>query len=282
MKKIYWVLLAGLFLSSRLFAQQSQVGYDEEFVYEVAIDLIDLEKCDCITGALDSLKVKKNAKATLRFNISQLEDDKILQFLQITPPDDKNKVAINNLETQLQAQNFITSKENNGIFCFKVSNKIFERLLNEKKIQKRYVANGCPKIVSGTLLLPLKLRPALNRYGQERPFEFAANISVGPFVGLRWRMSHSRAHFFTIPLFVGLSPVNINSENSASSTNTEDGLETTIVFSTGLVFQFNDFQAGLLVGRDLVGGERGKNWVYNEKTWFSFGIGYKFLGEKDK
>jgi len=51
-----------------------------------------------------------------------------------------------------------------------------------------------------------------------------------------------------------------------------------ITIAAGVIFQFDSFQLGLLTGRDYASGELGDNWIYNTKQWYSFSLGFSFLG----
>ena len=48
-------------------------------------------------------------------------------------------------------------------------------------------------------------------------------------------------------------------------------------FGSGLIFQINQYEFGLVGGWDFGTGSAGSDWIYNEKPWVSFAIGYSFL-----
>jgi hypothetical protein len=78
--------------------------------------------------------------------------------------------------------------------------------------------------------------------------------------------------------------INDNTINTTTNSTTKngDGLVLGITGSVGVVFQFDDFQVGLAAGMDRAAGELGKDWIYNNKGWVSFSIGFNFFGNKTK
>ncbi|MCE7926311.1 MAG: hypothetical protein DYG98_24975 [Haliscomenobacteraceae bacterium CHB4] len=54
-----------------------------------------------------------------------------------------------------------------------------------------------------------------------------------------------------------------------------------ITWSTGFIFQFDKFNIGFLLGKDYASGI-GDQWIYQDKMWYSFAIGYSFTKPDEK
>lgn len=103
------------------------------------------------------------------------------------------------------------------------------------------------------------------------------DVTLGAYLGVRKRLSRRDPVYVTIPLVLGLSFINLN-DNTVSSTAGEQSSEVVPgwTWSTGMIFQIDRFNAGIVLGRDYASGV-GSNWLYNNETWYSFAIGYSFL-----
>lgn len=128
-------------------------------------------------------------------------------------------------------------------------------------------------ISSGLLTVPFKLRPKVD----STEFTMSTDVSLGPYIGLRKRLSRRRDFFITVPLNLGLSYININENTtSTSASDSEIGVVPGVSWSTGLVFELNQINIGIIAGTDYAS-DVGKDWLYQDRWWFSFAIGYNFL-----
>ncbi len=90
----------------------------------------------------------------------------------------------------------------------------------------------------------------------------------------------------TVPVVtLGISTMGIYANNTISDhPNSTDKTPHALVFrrtiSMGLVLQYNQFQLGIITGWDKASGEVGRNWIFNDKTWYPFSIGFNFFSEK--
>lgn len=130
------------------------------------------------------------------------------------------------------------------------------------------------QITSGQLTVPFKLRPQINN----NKFQMTTDVTIGAYGGIRKRLSKRSPTYVTIPFVLGLSFINVN-DNTTTNTGSADlksGITPGWTWSTGLVFQFSKFNAGFVFGRDYASGYA-DDWIYHNKTWYSFAIGYSFV-----
>jgi hypothetical protein len=118
------------------------------------------------------------------------------------------------------------------------------------------------------------LRP---KQGEEN-FQMTTDVTVGAYGGIRKRISKYSPTYITIPAVLGLSFINVN-ENTTTNVGTADiksGITPGWTWATGIVIQTNRLTLGFVFGRDYASGYA-DDWIYHNKTWYSFAIGYSFL-----
>ncbi len=166
---------------------------------------------------------------------------------------------------------FINSADNQEYFW--ISQDELTTLLDNKTIKKSFKLTS--DIAYGAnVSLPFKLRPKVN----EQNIRITPDITLSGFLGAKFRISRKDPYYIVPLVSLGLATLPISDETDGSVTDKGDGMVLGITTSTGVVFQLKDFQFGFLVGWDRAAGELGKNWVYNGKPWYSFSIGFTFLG----
>lgn len=104
------------------------------------------------------------------------------------------------------------------------------------------------------------------------------DVTIGAYGGIRKRISKYSPTYLTIPLVLGLSFINVN-ENTTTNTGAADfksGITPGWTWATGLIVQTNRLSLGFVLGKDYASGYA-NDWIYNNKIWYSFGIGYAFL-----
>ncbi len=127
----------------------------------------------------------------------------------------------------------------------------------------------------GVLTVPFKLRPKIDSTN----FNLTTDITLGPYFGITKRLSSSRRFYMTVPFTLGLSFINVNDSNTSNTTFDNDiGVVPGITWSSGLVFQLDDFNIGIVFGKDHAS-FIGEEWRYNGEYWYSFAIGYNFLAQ---
>jgi hypothetical protein len=133
-------------------------------------------------------------------------------------------------------------------------------------------------VASGFMTVPFKLRPAQDSVN----FNMTTDITLGAYIGVKKRISRQGNNFVVIPATLGLSYINVgNSETSNVNTDNNSSVVPGWTWSTGLVFDLNGFNIGVVLGQDYASGV-GQDWIYNKKMWYSFSIGYSFFSKSEK
>ncbi|WP_298505079.1 hypothetical protein [uncultured Maribacter sp.] len=151
----------------------------------------------------------------------------------------------------------------------------FDEYETEGDIYKKYRLGHLDFDYGAQLSVPFKLRPKINDDNMRITPEF----QLGGFMSLKTRIDRKRGRFLHLPLITaGVSGLGVNSDNKIDeSTTTGEGLVMGTTFTVGSAIELGDFQIGLMMGWDKAGGEVGKDWQYNGRPWYSFGIGFSFL-----
>ena len=254
----------------------SQTQEEEPFSYEVN-GLVYAYEYDIINKK--KTPKQKIPKVGLKFKIVRNEIDKtddsvfsIIQFLTIT----NDKIKIGDKSINLQGDSiYVNSDDNSKYFWIKKSH--LDKMLKEKFIDVSYEVPNLNLSYGASLTLPFKYRPKVDG----KNVKITPDITIGGYIGGKWRLSDKKPFYLTVPVVtLGMTTLSINDNNTI--TDNGDGLVLGITTSTGMVFEFDDFQFGLMLGADRAAGELGKDWIYNDKIWYSFSIGYSFIRKKDK
>jgi len=127
-----------------------------------------------------------------------------------------------------------------------------------KNITKNYKYKRAGGIDTGILVVPYKVRSG----------DLFGDSTLGPYIALKGSSISLLATF-------GLTQVSV-ADISTSDVKTESGLS----YALGTVWSVTgDFDIGLIVGKDHLSGTAGDNFKYQDKTWWSFAIGYNFTTE---
>lgn len=141
------------------------------------------------------------------------------------------------------------------------------------------------KIITTTLILPIKLRFKLQYDTKSVPFTAVSDVTVGPLLGYRFNLDRSSdfTTALTFGVFAGPTLINVNTSNLHNpekfNTDGENNINNILGFSWGgaAVVQLKEFQVGVVYGWDYATGDMGSNWVYDQKPWASIAVGYRFL-----
>lgn len=169
-------------------------------------------------------------------------------------------------------------KDDNGR-SFWMREDIFNKLVEDKSIKKRYRAPYVSFSYGASLSLPFKMRPET----KEQHMKITPEFTLGGYAGPRLRLSHYSDLFLTLPVVtLGVTTIGINDNNtikevSSPDKDNDDGLVLGRTFSLGAVLQYEHFQMGFIMGWDKASGEIGKKWIYNDNPWYSFSIGFSFF-----
>lgn len=199
-----------------------------------------------------------------------------VRFYDISEEDASMKVwdATNSNQVALKGNSFYINSADNGKIFLVEANKIVVENESVQKVYRRFTKQ--PVIYGANLTAPFKLRPKIG----EKNYTFSPEVNVGGYVGLSIRLSRTEPIFLNAPVVgLGFSSININDESHAEGEGVkQNGMAWGLTSSYGVVFQLYDFQIGFLLGHDFVSGDIGKNWIYNQMPWYSFSIGFSFLG----
>ena len=133
------------------------------------------------------------------------------------------------------------------------------------------------KVAVGFMSIPFKLRPKQDTVN----FNITTDVTLGAYIGVKKRISRMGHNFMILPVTLGLSYINVGN-NKTSNVNTDNNSSVVPgwTWSTGIVFDLDGFNLGLVLGQDFASGV-GDDWLYNRKFWYSFSIGYSFLSDRN-
>lgn len=133
------------------------------------------------------------------------------------------------------------------------------------------------KIIGVPLIHPLKLRPSKGAEGWNLAGEFTASYNFG----LRFKLGKnpfSQNYLSIIPYGFGLGAAKYFRENPDHTLTEKSDSFAVTYFQTGLLFTLQKVNFGIFAGKDAMI-DKQKDWVYQGKSWFSFGLGYKFKND---
>ena len=175
--------------------------------------------------------------------------------------------------TIFKSENKVGNGDENKTFLIRQSD--FEENEKEGLIFKEY-DTWKPSLGYGAQVsVPFKLRPKIN----EDNFRLTPELQLGGYLSLRFRFDERKSRYLHFPFITaGIGGLGINKDNIIDeSTNTGEGLVMGLTTSLGSAIELDGFQLGVMIGWDKAGGEIGKDWIYNGRPWYSFGIGFTFL-----
>lgn len=279
-KLIFLVLT--VFTYSYIFSQQ-QSESDEKFDY-LTIGHFTLKKFNIKENKpLTEFKIPKSGtRFTIKNKVVHPVNDYNIYLIDILDYPNKYKEGSKKDKLieydQRGSDLYINIIDNDELFWIK--SEELDNLLEEEFVLKRYYLH--PKFAYGaSLSVPFKIRPETDDFNMK----ITPEITLGGYVGLKQRLSRFKDIYVYIPVVtLGVTTLGINENNIIKETGNneevQDGLVLGRTFSVGTIFEFKSFQIGLIGGFDKAGGEIGKDWVYNDKFWYSFSIGYSFFGKE--
>tara|TARA_R110002050_G_scaffold188455_8_gene322900 strand:+ start:1819 stop:2718 length:900 start_codon:yes stop_codon:yes gene_type:complete len=170
---------------------------------------------------------------------------------------------------------------NDAFSLFAIESGQFDKHLENKELVRRYWRK--PRVAYGpSFSVPFKFRSEVN----DEPLRIDPSFQLGGFIGVKWRI-HKYSPVYILPLAtLGVTNISINESTVKSDVDIPDGQILARTLSLGIVTQIDNFQIGVVLGWDKPGGDIGNDWVYSDRPWYSFQIGFDFLnlnsGEKDK
>lgn len=124
-------------------------------------------------------------------------------------------------------------------------------------------------LLVGNIFTPIKLR--------FNPFDFSKDISVGTTFGVKYQLKEKQNTAIDALFGLGISTLTIDSFSSRGKVSNADLLSFSP--SIGFVLEFGNAQIGLFFGYDFISNANQKRyeWIYKNKPWLSFGIGYSLF-----
>lgn len=218
---------------------------------------------------------------------------------QVPHPDDSTKqvtevvyvvrffpIGENGYDRTLEALNadpnqmslYVTSKSNGRLFW--ISKAALDAKIAEGHVLRRYRRwfRAVSLATGAALSLPFKLRPA----AEGRNLKLETDVTLGGYLGIKMRLSERHDWYGSIVLTAGLVTLPVNSDNTggpadATAEKTQDTTLLGITYGGALILDFDGFQAGFGLGVDRAPGEQGRTWIYDDRLWCSFSIGYTFF-----
>jgi len=136
-----------------------------------------------------------------------------------------------------------------------------------ERIREHFERNT--SFTAGTVIIPFKLRV--------QKFDFSKDVTLGPAVAVRFRLSCYKPHFVNVMGGIGITSVTLDMNTTGG--NMEESTEVpALTPSLGFVFELNKIvQTGLFCGWDFVGHNDQFHFIYHGKTWISIGLGYSLI-----
>ena len=159
---------------------------------------------------------------------------------------------------------------------FNTNDKYFLVRLTDFNMKTRDFYGSGVSFVWGFSVLPFKTRLG----NQNRDFIFETGFQLGSNVGCEYQFRSKIKHSIGMLAGVGISTIAVSPEttnNYIDVSNTVGALTP----SLGAVYSYENYQLGLFVGFDIMGGEMGKNWQYTGSPWLGFGLGFSIF-QKNK
>lgn len=169
----------------------------------------------------------------------------------------------------------VTKNDNGKLFA--VAKDAFDTYVTQRYIRKLLLVSwrAVNLTYGAALSVPFKLRPRIEGHNRD----IVTDVTLAGYVGVKWRMSAEKDYFVSLVGNAGLALVPINGDNNGMKESSAGSTTVpAITIAAGLIFQLDSFQLGVLTGRDYASGDLGNNWVYNTRQWYSFSLGFSFLG----
>lgn len=184
-------------------------------------------------------------------------------------------------ESENNKKNTLYFEKNTAPIYFHISKESFEK---NTEIQQAKIPMW--SFVSGALTVPIKIRPGGDERDPEtmtriRQFDFANDINIGLSAGVKLRIDNKQRAFLNLVGGVSLTSIAVDEDNTRNFVDQKTNASS-ITYSVGLVFQYDDFQIGLINGWDYLSRDLGDNWVYQGRPWYGVGLGLSIFSSKDK
>jgi hypothetical protein len=244
-------------------------------------DITNAQQVNLYWNKVDSLRKMSNDKRTEINNLWLIRKDSLLKKTEPRITHLKILQADNSSKEYKYREKYVDIDDQDKRFW--IQKHKFQKYQDQGYIKKSYHIKY-QAAYGASLSIPFKIRPET----RGKNMKITPEISLGGYIGGRVRLSKYRPVYLYIPvLTAGITTIGINSNNvidesvTTSSDETDDGLVFARTFSVGTFVELNKFQMGVVCGWDRPGGEIATDWIYKDRLWYSFNIGYNFLRRED-
>ncbi len=138
------------------------------------------------------------------------------------------------------------------------------------------ISKGAWDWSSGIVILPLRTRHSPD-------FTFSKDLTLGLSGGGKMRISHRNPTYINFLVNIGITSITIDSLSTKGKLR-QSSDRTAFTPSLGIVLENHSFQFGFFIGKDRLSINDTKNteWIYNNKPWIAFGIGYQIFSANSK
>lgn len=283
--KIKYILSLIIFLFTSIYFYAQKLQKDKTYVFDkgTVITVYDLKNDQIIAGS------QKIAQSGWKFKIDQKYiGGYILQFLEWDSSDKEENVRKNNQFFNTLSSSQVTD-EKGQMKTITVKTPIYffiDDISFEGNVVE--VEDETPMIsfVTGAVTVPIKIRFGSDEKDSEgnkiRQFDFSNDINVGLSAGGKIRLDGSKQRaFFNLIGGISLTSTAIDEDSTNNFVDTKTNASA-ITFSLGFIFEYDDFQIGIITGWDRLSRELGENWVYQGKNWVGLGLGYSIFSTKNR
>ncbi len=146
---------------------------------------------------------------------------------------------------------------------YRIKKEIFEQLT-------RPLYSYYKGAIGGVYTVPFRLR---DTFGDN--FDFESSLSLQANVVFGWGSKYKKESWFDASIGLGVTGVNLNSNNSNLS---NERTASALTISVGAVVKPAKLvNMGVFIGWDFLGkDDREVDWIYNRKTWIGLGINISF------
>jgi len=123
----------------------------------------------------------------------------------------------------------------------------------------------------GFVNAPMKIRFANSNHNHRpRQFGLDANVNLGLSTAYYLKRGDDFTHFLAAGILLTQIKVDaVSTNNEVLETTPENGIS----YFWGYILQKENYQIGILMGWDAIGGKMSDYWVYQKKPWIGLGIG---------
>lgn len=117
-----------------------------------------------------------------------------------------------------------------------------------------------------------------------KQFDFAKDFSLSSTFGYRFRTNRKKDNFLNIVSSVGVSLNDLDNVVAPKLAATETVKSIgALSIGIGIIKEYNKIQFSIMLGKDYLSNSNNDkyDWIYNKKTWLSFGVGIGIFTNDD-